>query len=150
MACRSIHIPPDYNIHIDSMVKCEPLVPIPNGHVRYESVDRTTIQPGDMVTYSCDVPYALEGDTYRVCISNGSWSGEEPTCTGVYRLMPPLIKANIDRLKLKCIIIRVNFISYSACRDTSSRSEKDIRYIPLHYDMHGCLINVNCSLDAII
>ena len=81
MSCRSIHIPPD----IDSMVQCEPLVPIPNGHVRYESVDRTTIQPGDMVTYSCDIPYVLEGDTYRVCISNGSWSGEEPTCIGVYQ-----------------------------------------------------------------
>ena len=75
----SIHIPPD----VDSMVQCEPLVPIPNSHVRYESVDRTTIQPGDMVTYSCDIPYVLEGDIYRVCISNGSWSGEEPTCTGV-------------------------------------------------------------------
>ena len=64
------------------MVKCEPLVLIPFGHVCYESVARTTIQPGDMVSYTCDVPYELNGDKYRVCISNGSWSGEEPSCAG--------------------------------------------------------------------
>ena len=109
------------------MVKCEPLVPIPNGHVRYESVDRTTIQPGDMVTYSCDIPYVLEGDTYRVCISNGSWSGEEPTCTGVYYIIMTIY---ILLFAINQTYYKYTFL-YSACRDTSRRSEKDNRYTTL-------------------
>ena len=70
-----------YLAYTDSKVKCEPLVPIPNGHILFKSVDMTTTQPGDLVTYSCEIPYVLEGDSYRICLGNGSWSGEEPTCS---------------------------------------------------------------------
>ena len=66
----------------DSSVRCQPLVPIPFGHVLYEAVDSTVLQPGDMVMYKCDAPYMLKGDPYRVCVTNGSWTGEEPSCTG--------------------------------------------------------------------
>lgn len=66
----------------DSLIECTPLLNIPYGHVHYSSVDSTKIQPGDVVTYSCDPPYRLEGAEYRICMNNGSWSEEQPQCTG--------------------------------------------------------------------
>lgn len=69
-------------LHLASLVECNPLLNIPYGHVHYSSVDTTTIQPGDIVTYSCDPPYILEGADYRICMSNGTWSEEEPQCNG--------------------------------------------------------------------
>ena len=67
-----------------SLVECSPLLNIPYGHVHYSSVDTTTIQPGDVVTYSCDPPYILKGADYRICMSNGTWSEEEPQCIGEF------------------------------------------------------------------
>ena len=66
----------------DSLVRCEPLAPIPFGHVLYKAVDSTVLQPGDVVTYKCDAPFVLDGDSYRVCVTNGSWTGQEPSCIG--------------------------------------------------------------------
>ena len=34
------------------------------------------------MTYSCDPPYILKGADYRICMSNGTWSEEEPQCIG--------------------------------------------------------------------
>lgn len=70
--------------HSASLVECNPLLNIPYGHVHYSSVDTTTIQPGDVVTYSCDPPYILKGADYRICMSNGTWSEEEPQCIGEF------------------------------------------------------------------
>ena len=67
---------------LDTLVECTPLLNIPYGHVHYSSIDTTKIEPGDVVTYSCDPPYLLHGVEYRICMSNGSWSEEEPQCTG--------------------------------------------------------------------
>ena len=71
---------------------CEPLVAIPYGHVRYDIVDTTLIQPGDIVTYECEQPYILHGVTYRVCFRNGSWSEEEPQCIGKVILCVPRVE----------------------------------------------------------
>ena len=35
---------------------------------------------GSKATYSCNSGYVLEGESTRVCQSNGKWSGEAPTC----------------------------------------------------------------------
>ena len=35
----------------------------------------------DTANYSCDTGYSLEGSAWRVCQSNGSWNGTDPTCT---------------------------------------------------------------------
>lgn len=71
----------------DTLIECAPLLNIPYGHVHYSTVDTTKILPGDTVTYSCDPPYLLEGAEYRICMSNGTWSEEEPLCSGeaIYR-----------------------------------------------------------------
>ena len=33
-----------------------------------------------MAEYSCSASFSLEGDTIRVCQSDGTWSGEQPVC----------------------------------------------------------------------
>lgn len=81
--CETVMIDMDANLYYtDSMVKCKPLINIPYGHVHYEITDTTVIRPGDVVTYSCDPPYILEGSEYRICMSNGTWSEEAPQCAG--------------------------------------------------------------------
>ena len=35
-----------------------------------------------VATYSCHDAYLLNGDSTRVCMSNGKWSGGDPVCTG--------------------------------------------------------------------
>jgi hypothetical protein len=69
-------------LHSATLVECNPLLNIPYGHVHYSSVDTTTIEPGDVVTYSCDPPYILQGADYRICMNNGTWSEEQPQCIG--------------------------------------------------------------------
>ena len=34
----------------------------------------------DVVSYSCDLGYALDGTNSRSCLSTGAWSGDDPTC----------------------------------------------------------------------
>ena len=34
--------------------------------------------------YTCDSGYELSVDQTRTCMSNGMWSGEEPTCIRTY------------------------------------------------------------------
>jgi len=64
------------------VVVCEALVPISSGHISYHTVDTTVVQPGDVAEYSCDTLYKLEGDSIRICLRNGTWSGQEPSCEG--------------------------------------------------------------------
>lgn len=35
----------------------------------------------DDVTYTCDAGYELNGSPYRVCQFDGTWSGNDPSCT---------------------------------------------------------------------
>ena len=37
---------------------------------------------GSVATYSCHDGYLLAGDSTRVCLDDGSWSGIDSTCTG--------------------------------------------------------------------
>ena len=34
----------------------------------------------DVVSYSCDLGYSLNGTNSRSCLSTGAWSGDDPTC----------------------------------------------------------------------
>ena len=40
----------------------------------------TVTMPLAHAIYTCDKYYQLSGDQTRTCLSNGTWSGEEPTC----------------------------------------------------------------------
>lgn len=39
---------------------------------------------GQMVKYTCDTGYVLEGPTNRMCLENGNWSDVVPKCNGVF------------------------------------------------------------------
>lgn len=36
----------------------------------------------EMAIYTCDIGFTLNGISIRTCQDNGTWSGEEPMCTG--------------------------------------------------------------------
>ena len=59
-------------------VLCRDLTPPSNGRV----VQRGN-RPGDVATYSCITNYVLSGSETRTCQSDGSWSGDAPTCTPI-------------------------------------------------------------------
>ena len=40
-------------------------------------------RPDDVATYSCITNYVLSGSETRTCQSDGSWSGDAPTCTPI-------------------------------------------------------------------
>ena len=40
----------------------------------------------DTATYSCNCGYELDGCSKRTCLSDGTWSGNAPTCRGEFLL----------------------------------------------------------------
>ena len=44
------------------------------------SADRNTF--GSQANYSCSEGYVLNGNSTRMCLSDGQWSGSEPRCEG--------------------------------------------------------------------
>ena len=63
-------------------ITCLDLPQLSNGVVAYDN-DKANGRPvGTLVTYSCNPGYTLNGDTIRICRSDGTWSGSEPTCEG--------------------------------------------------------------------
>ena len=55
---------------------CGSLANPPNGEVKMSG---TTFN--STITFSCNDGYHLVGETTRTCQANGSWSGNESTCT---------------------------------------------------------------------
>ena len=56
---------------------CDTLPDPDNGQVDLSGTDI-----GSTATYSCDVGFLLQGSRTRVCLGNGLWSGQEPSCIG--------------------------------------------------------------------
>ena len=54
---------------------CGALPDISNGGVSWNGRN-----PDDIATYTCDPGFVLEGSPTRVCGSDGTWSGVEPSC----------------------------------------------------------------------
>ena len=44
-------------------------------------VSWTGLTSGSTATYTCNTGYQLTGAQTRTCQSNGTWSGQAPTCT---------------------------------------------------------------------
>ena len=63
---------------------CGLLLPPENGDIR---VPGTSV--GITVRYSCFIGYQLDGESTRVCQSDGTWSGDAPFCIG--NLMTPCL-----------------------------------------------------------
>jgi len=45
-------------------------------------VDNANTTFGSVVRYSCNTGYKIEGNNTRVCQTNGSWTGKDPSCEG--------------------------------------------------------------------
>ena len=58
-------------------IDCGSLSAPSNGQI---SITTTTF--GSMTTYSCDPGYILDGNSSRICLSDGQWSGSQPSCSG--------------------------------------------------------------------
>ncbi len=66
-------------IHNPLPVVCPSLSPLNNGNISY---DDPTLGLYTAATYTCGTGYTLDGDTTRICGSDGVWSGKAPTCEG--------------------------------------------------------------------
>ena len=62
-------------IYIYTTETCSQLSDPANGIVRW-----TGLTTGSLAVYICDSGYELSGEQIRTCMSNGMWSGQEPTC----------------------------------------------------------------------
>ena len=54
------------------------------GDITNGKVDVSESTLGEWISYSCDEGYFLNGPYLRTCQSNGTWSGNKPTCEGEY------------------------------------------------------------------
>ena len=41
---------------------------------------------GSAAAYSCDEGFTLTGDMARVCLGEGTWTGSEPSCDGMFTI----------------------------------------------------------------
>ena len=51
-------------------------------HPCFGHVELSGTEEGSIATYTCSEGFELEGTQTRVCQSDGTWSGKEPTCEG--------------------------------------------------------------------
>ncbi|XP_075524809.1 complement receptor type 2-like isoform X6 [Dermacentor variabilis] len=58
-------------------VVCPQPSPIANGQV---SPSKPVFRENDVIQYTCDQPYMLNGDATRRCQNDATWSGGEPIC----------------------------------------------------------------------
>ena len=61
-------------------VDCGNLTDPANGNVTHT----TGTDLGQTATYRCDTGYNLVGDRTRTCQARGNWSGNAPTCQGMF------------------------------------------------------------------
>ena len=57
---------------------CSRLPDLSNGWIIF-----TGLAEGSIAIYFCDKNHTVIGDRFRICMSNGMWSGQEPTCEGM-------------------------------------------------------------------
>lgn len=67
-----------FSLMLSADVGCPRLPYIANGYIGSRNLQAI----GVIVTYSCYDGYELLGDENRTCLSNRTWSGNEPFCMG--------------------------------------------------------------------
>ena len=92
------------SVLLSTAIMCPELPAIDNGMVSW-----TGLSPGDIATYTCDPGFILVGVSTRNCGSDGTWSGEEPTCER--KLLSPLHIYGCTNIR-QLYIPRYNVISY--------------------------------------
>lgn len=61
------------------LIQC-PSLSIAKGRVEITSVGPANRTVNSKATYICDDDYLLKGNVERLCLMNGTWSGENPIC----------------------------------------------------------------------
>ena len=71
------------------------------GHPPKGRVTTSGYSVGSTAVYSCEVGYALEGESERECLVTGEWSGNEPVCTGEHIIVAsfPGLQSQLTRWK---------------------------------------------------
>ena len=58
-------------------------------------VSVTQLGVGGIALYQCNAEYSLTGSPNRICLSDGKWSGEIPTCTHSMYVEPYHANVNV-------------------------------------------------------
>ena len=66
------------NFFLHTVTECGALSDIPNGAVSY-----TSSQVGAQARYTCDTGYHRDGVEVRICLDNGQWSADAPSCVQI-------------------------------------------------------------------
>ena len=87
---------------------CDELSDPENGNVNVTRAVDTGVTEGSIADYTCNMGYQLIGeDQTRTCMSNGMWSGEEPTCIRMKNALPIYIYAHITRATYELIYVPI-------------------------------------------
>ena len=62
---------------------CSDLTVLSNAMISYNGGSPDNRPVDTVATYSCDTGYTFNGGSTRTCQSDGTWSGSDPTCTGM-------------------------------------------------------------------
>ena len=62
-----------------TLITCEPPLPITHGTVLHDD----HLVSGAAAEYVCDRGFSLDGNPKRVCMEDGTWQGEDPSCLGI-------------------------------------------------------------------
>ena len=60
---------------------------------------------GSVATYSCSDGYSLTGEPTRTCLPTGSWSGSQPSCTGIICIAIIEIVQRACRFECSCVFV---------------------------------------------
>lgn len=74
----------DRFIDLFSVITCPELKPPPNGYFVKKLECNNVLNNACGVR--CKVGYTLEGDSIRLCQTNGTWSGRSPSCKGTIKI----------------------------------------------------------------
>ena len=77
---------------VTAAIRCEPLRPLING-----TVLGNDMLFGAVVRYQCNVGLHLEGPETRTCQADGTWSDNQPTCSGEQTILT--VKSSINHYK---------------------------------------------------
>lgn len=134
--------------------------------IRHGTLQMNTLVPiyRSSVTYTCDVGYAVKGDSMLTCEEHGSWSNTLPSCELVSCGQPPFLDKGIVSFNVTTFGSQATYRCWTGytiagesvrtCLGNGSWSVvtqvcKPISCGPLSMPLHGEVTNNNITLDGI-
>ena len=108
---------------------CNELSDPENGNVNVTRAVDTGVTEGSIAAHTCNIGYQLIGeDQTRTCMSNGKWSGEEPTCIRMKNALPIYIYAHIRRTTYELILFtNLNADTYTYMHQKEQHTKYKLR-----------------------